>query len=151
MNIRVFSRQDIESGVLELMLRCNPGMSIAVISITDPDAPVADIVGRSDAMKVRRVQFHDVDLDIEERFGQYVAMTPEQAKNLVEFWRENMEVDLLAVHCEAGISRSAAVAAACAVLSGQSDEEFFEKPYIPNRHVYNLMLEVAGLTNKDHA
>lgn len=142
--IRVYSRREIEGGVLAHMLKSNPSMSIAVISITDPDVPVANIVGRDDNMKVRRVQFHDATPEIEERFGQFIVMTPEQAQNIVDFWRENMGVDVLAVHCEAGISRSAAVAAACAVMAGQSDEEFFEEPYFPNRHVYNLMIETAN-------
>ncbi|MFA5186524.1 MAG: hypothetical protein WC551_08625 [Patescibacteria group bacterium] len=145
MIIRVYSRHDIESGILDVMRDQYPRQ--AVISITDPDTPPANIVGRQDNIAVVRSQFHDVDPDIEARsFGHYIAMVPAQAHLIVEFWQHYKDsVDLLAVHCEAGVSRSAAVAAACARMSGLPHTEFFQYPYFPNDHVYRLILKAAGI------
>ena len=48
------------------------------------------------------------------------------------------------IHCEAGISRSAAVAAAIAKLKGLDEAQFFDEPFEPNGLVYRTILEVAS-------
>jgi predicted protein tyrosine phosphatase len=59
---------------------------------------------------------------------------------VTQYWKR---IDTLMVHCEAGISRSAAVAAAIARLKLRDESEFFEEPYIPNHFIYRTLLEVA--------
>jgi predicted protein tyrosine phosphatase len=51
------------------------------------------------------------------------------------------KIDLMLIHCEAGVSRSPAVAAALSVIfkGSGSDSEFF-KQHIPNRLVYRTLL-----------
>lgn len=49
----------------------------------------------------------------------------------------------LMVHCDAGISRSSAVAAAIARLKWNDEGEFLESPFAPNPRVYRTIREVA--------
>lgn len=51
------------------------------------------------------------------------------------------EVSQIIVHCDAGYSRSPAVAAALAKALGKSDEEFFGHDYYINKHVYTTFLK----------
>ena len=51
------------------------------------------------------------------------------------------EVSQIIVHCDAGYSRSPAVAAALAKALGESDEEFFGHDYCINNHVYTTLLK----------
>jgi predicted protein tyrosine phosphatase len=53
------------------------------------------------------------------------------------------KIDVLLVHCEAGVSRSAGVAAAIAKIKTGNDFKFFEKPYVPNSKVYQSLLAEA--------
>ena len=48
------------------------------------------------------------------------------------------------VHCFAGISRSAAVAAAISKLKGLDDSQFLDEPFEPNVRVYRTLLDVAS-------
>jgi hypothetical protein len=53
------------------------------------------------------------------------------------------EVELIAVHCEAGISRSAAVAAVISkMLNGDDSDIFNNRLYLPNMFVYSMLLEI---------
>jgi predicted protein tyrosine phosphatase len=52
------------------------------------------------------------------------------------------QVDLFMVHCEAGQSRSPAVAAAIVKIRGQDDSDYFRNR-TPNAFVYRVMLETA--------
>lgn len=51
------------------------------------------------------------------------------------------KVSQIIVHCDAGYSRSPAVAAALAKALGESDEEFFGHDYCINNHVYTTLLK----------
>jgi predicted protein tyrosine phosphatase len=146
--IRVYSRQDIEQGILMELQETKKGIRLACISITDPGGRPAKIwAHRQDDLKIRRLMFHDVNPDIEARTeGHYLAMTTDHALKVVDFLNEcRGKVDLLAVHCEAGISRSAGVAAACAKILGLDYEVFFQRPYQANLHCYELVLSAAGM------
>ncbi len=64
------------------------------------------------------------------------------AKNIVDFVEAfKNEVDLIVVHCEAGISRSSATAGALSLILNGSDKEFF-KGYHPNMLVYRKILNM---------
>jgi predicted protein tyrosine phosphatase len=54
-------------------------------------------------------------------------------------------INTILVNCMAGVSRSAAVAAALSILLGVSDTNYFNPrgPYYPNRLVYRTLLDVA--------
>ena len=78
-----------------------------------------------------------------------VLMNVDHAKAIWQFvqrWRN--EVETIIVHCEQGMSRCPAVAAAiCKVLGG--DDRRFIHEYVPNRYVYDLLVATAeGVTGK---
>lgn len=71
-----------------------------------------------------------------------VLFTPENAKAILEFTKFYLsKVELVAVNCEAGISRSSAIAGALSKIFNNTDEYFF-KNYCPNSLVYRTILEV---------
>ena len=82
-----------------------------VVSITDPDAPPARLdVG---FREVLAVAFHDVIEPVRWGETELAPITPAQAHAVVAFlerWHADADALALLVHCEAGISRSAAVA-----------------------------------------
>jgi predicted protein tyrosine phosphatase len=97
-----------------------PDPDIAVISITDPVSNTCKPATLRDGWhSVLRLEFHDIDLDqIVQPFLRaqvkryYTLMSPDQARQVVAFVGRVMSngASGLMVHCEAGESRSAAVA-----------------------------------------
>lgn len=70
----------------------------------------------------------------------------DQARQVLEFVDKNWDnIDCLMVHCEAGVSRSAAIAAAIELIKfGRgADNHYFNESthYVPNTYVYRMMLE----------
>lgn len=57
----------------------------------------------------------------------------------------NSAIDTFVIHCHAGISRSAAVAAALSKYYNGNDSKFFQPPYNPNRRVYRILLHALCL------
>jgi len=133
--IRVFSRIQAEKFV-------PPNKYHAWISITTPGDEVSCITLRKPYdIGIKRVQFHDVD---NEAWGSdYIVPDNQHAREIYSFMRWNyMAIEELYVHCDAGISRSAGVAAALSKIFLGSDEEFFKAPYQPNRLIYKLILQI---------
>lgn len=145
MKIRFTSREEAEATQSDL---CS-----AVISITNPEAKLADIgPGWFDTL---RLQFHDIDLckpisahlraDI---LRKYQPISEEQAAEVVRFVARMVDAQVVGflIHCEAGISRSAAVA--------KWITDHYHLPSIApvtqyhNRHVYQL-LEAAAAADKE--
>ena len=135
MNIKVFSRENCIKDVKE-----NKNNNRAVISITDIKSQLPFELTKENA--VLFLQFDD------EESGDR-AMTPQHANTIVSFVKSLDDiVDELIVHCEAGVSRSAAVAAAISFSINGDDAEFFKFPFFPNRHCYRLVLEAFGFDLK---
>lgn len=66
-----------------------------------------------------------------------------EANQILDFVNEHWDnIDTLLVHCEAGVSRSPATAAAISKIKFGKDDVWF-KNYIPNRRVYRVLLETA--------
>lgn len=94
------------------------------------------------------LQFDDTDWDedLENPDGsitQLRAMTPNAAKTIWSYVDATLSVepeDLVVIHCDAGVSRSPAVAAALSRHYLGYDDLYF-KQYRPNMHVYRTMLE----------
>lgn len=58
----------------------------------------------------------------------------------VDFWKD--KADTLIVHCDAGVSRSSAVAACMKRYLGFDDWDIFKNPnYEPNSLVYNMIMK----------
>jgi hypothetical protein len=91
---------------------CGPFHDWALISIGEPDASNGPPNLKEGWFEVLRLAFHDVDTD---RFdvpgGTFHLMSEADARQIIDFVeRVAPHIDVLFVHCSAGISRSAAVA-----------------------------------------
>lgn len=81
----------------------------AVISITDPDQEDAKIQGTSHILRLRFLDITDEDVDINHKHLLFSEQHAQQALAFVHNF-DNQKVEKLFIHCEAGVSRSAAVA-----------------------------------------
>ena len=72
----------------------------------------------------------------------YYPITEQQARKIAKFvMRYKDSVEQIVIHCDAGISRSAGVAAAIAkYLNGNDDDFFVRSPYTPNMTCYHKVL-----------
>ena len=115
----------------------------AVISIGEPQMKPAPLADSPQCKAVLRLHFSDVASDLPRlRSVMHVApFTPELARQIADFVREQMQnnVNLIVVHCEAGMSRSAGVATALSQFYNH-DETHFLVHYRPNAHVRRVML-----------
>jgi hypothetical protein len=123
---------------------------IAIISMVSPAEPGEDpasLVTKLDGFwyKVLRLQFQDIDPThcSSEWIAERKPMTEEHAQQIIAFLLEvEDEVDEIWAHCEAGISRSAAVAKFIATVYGS----FFPESYsLYNKHVFSTLRRVYGL------
>jgi len=135
MRIEVTDRESIEHGL-------QVGAAFVVISIRDTDQDKARIPEMPGLLGVLYLAFDDneplpnLPLPLGVRL-----MTPGQAKDIWAFVRRHEAgIEAVVVHCEAGLSRSPAVAAALAKAYGQDESRYFRK-YMPNQYVYRTMLE----------
>jgi predicted protein tyrosine phosphatase len=112
-----------------------------VISITEPDARPAELQRDANRKAILRLQFHDVDRIMEGT----QAITSAQGSQIWAFAKENAtSVGLIVCQCEAGISRSAGIAAALAKAFNDDDREFFESNrYLPNRMAYRAVMKAS--------
>ena len=138
MNFIVTDRQSIEDGILVRS-------SYVVISIRDPGKKKAAVRKTSGLRATLFLQFHDAEptkgmlLPPEIRL-----MSPKDAASIWAFVEKySKDVGAIVVHCEQGMSRSPAVAAAICKGMGGDDQRFWLK-YQPNRYVYDLVLGAAG-------
>lgn len=135
-SVRFLSRQYTESMPLT--------EDFIVISITDPKQALAKISNPSDIL---RVQFLDITEDLLEPAWENSLFTSEIAKDIASFILNKHKEDKsyhLIVHCEAGVSRSAAVALAAYTMVG-CDFPNREEAVIPNQLVLKIMSEEIQL------
>lgn len=130
MKIEVRSRFDAKEFV--------PGVPWAAISVASykEDLPRLNATQR---MGLLQLAFADIEF---QRIGSENHMfSNEQADEILKFVKEMYDrVEVFLVHCEAGISRSPAIAAALTKIYGGDDSFYFEN-YNPNMLVYNKLLE----------
>ncbi|MDQ2730357.1 MAG: hypothetical protein M3Y56_01750 [Armatimonadota bacterium] len=107
-----------------------------VISITDPDRSTAHVAEHPTCLGLLRLQFND----IHSPKGSRVLFSNEMADEILRFVTSHSEAETVVCQCEAGISRSAGVAAALAKVHGGDPAPYFEQ-YLPNRFVYSKLLE----------
>ena len=124
-----------------------------MISITDPSQEPARLHKGKSRKGLLRLSFHDLDDKHVKQYPsligpgkRYRVCTRKEAMKIVAFVRQHENVPTLIVHCEAGISRSAGVAAALARCINQDDFRFFNGTIhgsfsVPNMLVYKLVLE----------
>lgn len=132
------------------------GKKIAIVSMVSPpemgedhDAAVTKLEGFW--FKALKLQFQDIDPThcSSEWIAAHKPMTDEQAQQVIDFLLEvENEVDEIWTHCEAGISRSAAVSKFIASIYGSPFPDDY-RHY--NQHVFSTLRRVhaiAGLHGK---
>lgn len=137
MDFIIAGREEIEAGI-------PVRTSYVVISITDPDKGPAKIPRASGFRGVLRLEFHDaVPVPGFTLPSEIVLMTRDHAEAIWQFVQEwYKEVETIVVHCEQGMSRSPAAAAAICKVFGGDGRQFFRE-YVPNRFVYSTLIVVA--------
>lgn len=79
--------------------------------------------------------------DIDEPVKGYRLFSDDDANQIINFVQSNKNsTTLFVIHCHAGISRSAAVAAALSRYYN-GDERFYFNKFIPNIHVYSTIIK----------
>ena len=137
MDFIVAGREEIESGIVVRT-------PYIVISITDPGKRPARIQRAAGFRDILRLQFHDAVPVVGFTLpSEIVVMTKDHTEEVWQFVHKwHNEVEAIVVHCEQGMSRSPAVAAAICNVFGDDDRRFFRE-YMPNRYIYDLLVNVA--------
>lgn len=113
--------------------------SWVLISINEPDVQPPGIICTN--MVDRTVlNFHDID-SAEENC---VLFSEENAIQILDFVKKHTNIHLVVIHCYAGISRSAAVAAALHTSINNCSDSHYWKRFIPNKHVYSTIMKVIN-------
>lgn len=135
-NIKVFSRQDLKN-YLKYVKIDSPTI---IISITDTGSKFPNFLFKNykNLEDVIFLKFDDVGQETEG----YTCMNEQDADRIIEFVTKHSNIENIFVHCYAGISRSAGVAAALSKIFNNDDMEYFNQTsiYVPNMLCYNLVM-----------
>ena len=108
-----------------------------IVSITSSIDDVARLPENEHTLGVVRLVFLDVPAHLP------APMTSDDAAEILDaFVRHRDRIERVIVHCDAGVSRSPAVAIALARIAGQDDRELLAR-YRPNPHVLETMAREA--------
>lgn len=134
-DIRVMSRRDAEASVWR--------RSCIIISICSPGKPPANIKRNKNVKDVLYLSFHDREASyLPDDIFWSNMFSLERAERIIDMVEKYAgKVKEVIVHCEAGISRSAAIAATIALRYFGEDEIFHRHPRNPNLFVKRLMCE----------
>jgi len=136
MKVKIFNRTNaVKESYRELE------KSKVIISISDPDKERASFCRDNKSIKAKLyLFFYDIDKKTEDIFKGYEMMSQTDANKIVDFvcnWQD--KVDEIWVNCEAGISRSAGIAAAITEHFGMDSSVIFDDTrYSPNMYCYRL-------------
>ena len=135
MKIKIFSRSEIEFFVKKIK---EPTLIISIRCSGDSSKP--EIEGNPLVKKILFLRFDDIEEH--EKFLNCVPMSDEDALKIKEVVEETKEkVTEIWVHCDAGVSRSAGVAAAIGKYLNDDDMFVFGSPrYSPNITCYRKTL-----------
>lgn len=130
-------------------MRKNTSSNFAIISIREeqPETSAFQYTPNGNLKGVLNIYFSDVESII---CGCHL-MTDTDAEKIKEFVDslvKDNQIDFLIIHCYAGVSRSAAVAAAIERVYNGDDSKYFSGcGYVPNMHVYQTMLKAYDFSN----
>lgn len=111
-----------------------PWAAISISGKYDFPAEISD----TNRVGLLRLEFDDVDRQLKNSFKPY------QALEIINFAKEFIpKINTMMIHCNMGMSRSPAVAAAIQKLLTNDDNIYF-KCYTPNRLVYSTIMRVAS-------
>ena len=146
MFIKVMSRVELES---EFYLAVKESsMPHIILSTTSNRAnPIVSIKENPNCRGILRFQFDDIDLRHKKylvennKVTKYNLFYVEHAKSILNFINDNIyKVESIITGCDAGISRSSAMAASLSKIILGEDDYFF-KHYLPNMLVYTEILK----------
>lgn len=140
MPVVILSRREVESRVFE--------DGDYVISITDPDSPLAKINGTNDIL---RLQFYDIDTPLKTLDNKiFYPMQMSDAIKIVQFIKsiKLKKLKNIVVHCEAGLSRSAGIGAGIAKYLYDNDNHIWNTK-TPNYHCYKILLKAFYENEQD--
>ncbi len=142
MKIYVHSRNTIQY--------INPVDPYIVISVTDEEQPWANVVENQNCLGVLKMHFHDADRGVRyspkhlrdfDKNQELRIFSRENAQEMLDFVAKHSDAKMLICQCDAGISRSAGIAAAFGKILHHDDAFIFDNPrYNPNRTVYRTIL-----------
>lgn len=140
MQIKVFNREKIE--------KFETDMPHIVISVHDPDLQKVNLPNNPNRIAELYLAFHDFDTQHLNNTDKkkYKLFTPDDAKSILTMVKLTLPyINTILINCEAGISRSSAIAASLSIVLGIPDTCYFDLkgPYLPNRLVYQTMLDTA--------
>jgi predicted protein tyrosine phosphatase len=113
-----------------------------VLSIRSPGDSIPRL--RPDPQRVARINlaFHDTTPEWEERsLEPLIPMSRQDAGRIARFVASHWGRSMIVIHCVAGISRSAGVAAGILDAMSIDAAEFEVPPYDPNPHVRPLVAQ----------
>ena len=114
-----------------------------IISITSGAEDVARFRANEHCRGILRISFPDAEV-ASEKFADADLFSRRHARQIWDFVLIHRDsVQRIVIHCDAGVSRSPAVAAALARTLGGDESEFFTGKYHPNMRVYRLLVESA--------
>lgn len=109
----------------------------AAISITNASGGHA-VLKEENRIGLLQMEFDDVNNTAK---GSFLA---KHADEILAFAQEMIpKIEVLMVHCHAGLSRSPGVAAALYKLLTNGDDTYYFRSYTPNTKVYQTILRVA--------
>ena len=119
--------------------------SWVLISIGEPGEDKPKVP--ESCLDVLRVELADVDRGIEG----YIKFSQAHAKKILDFYHKYKHtVKTFIIHCTAGISRSAGVAAALHRIHYNEDDQTYWTKYLPNMLVYRTIIRVhCGATDNE--
>ncbi len=112
-----------------------------IISITSHVDDVASLRTNTSCRGVLRLSFVDVEAP-SVHYPEEVLFSASQATSIWDFVDgHRAKIERILVHCDAGVSRSAAVAGAIARAWNGDEAEFSGGRYRPNGRVYRMLLD----------
>lgn len=129
---------------------CDGGFGDAISQETIVTAFSSKDKARAYARKWSKRHVYGAPLDAFMKYKDRVLIQakPSMAKRQCLSRMQKQSLEQIIVHCDAGYSRSPAVAAALAKALGMSDEVYFSSgQYCPNRHVYRMMMNELAARN----
>jgi len=125
---------------------------VAIISIRSNQDGKKPKLGDTNARDILYMVFHDIDVaSMDKRVDlnpyeeheireAYHLISNLEAEQIIEFVEKNKDIPIIC-QCEAGISRSAGLAAGLSVVYNSTDNWVFDsKRFIPNRHVRRVVI-----------
>ena len=120
-----------------------------VVSISTPESLPAKMCRDKYRRGILRLWFDDADHESESMRAYFERnlrlFNTGDAFSILNFVRTALmytNVEAIVCHCDAGISRSSATAAALSKILNGDDFAMFQKPYVPNMLVYRTLLTV---------